>query len=172
MHSNEGAVGRVVGWILTFVVMMGLWVIFSGRFDSFHLSLGVISSAMVATMSGELLFPSPRVGHILATSWRFVAYLPWLIWQIVLANFHVLKLVLHPRMHELISPRLVRFPSILTTDYSRTTLAHSITLTPGTITVYVTVDGQFTVHAIDAACGDLQALKEMEARVARVFRQG
>jgi multicomponent Na+:H+ antiporter subunit E len=46
--------------------------------------------------------------------------------------------------------------------------ANSITLTPGTITVYVSITGEFTVHVIDEESG--KALPgEMEERVARLM---
>ena len=47
----------------------------------------------------------------------------------------LLYLTFHPRMMELIDPRIIEFDSRLTSDLARTTFANSITLTPGTITV-------------------------------------
>ena len=49
-----------------------------------------------------------------------------------------------------------------------TTFANSITLTPGTITIYATDYGEFHVHAIDAKSGD-SLPGDMERRIARVF---
>ena len=47
-------------------------------------------------------------------------------------------------------------------------LGNSITLTPGTITVYVSIFGKFSVHAIDEA--SRQGLTgEMEDKVAAIF---
>ncbi len=46
--------------------------------------------------------------------------------------------------------------------------ANSITLTPGTITVYVSINGRYTVHVIDKQSGT--ALPgEMEERVRRLM---
>lgn len=71
-------------------------------------------------------------------------------------------------MHDLIEPQIFNFQSKLRSDISLVTLANSITLTPGTITVYVSSDGAFSVHAIDEI--SRQGLPgEMEARVARAF---
>ena len=94
-------------------------------------------------------------------------YIPWLLYEIFLANLHILYLVFHPRMMELIDPKIIRFRSKLKKDFSLVTFANSITLTPGTITVYVSIDGNFHVHAIDKKSGD--ALPgEMEDRVAEM----
>jgi multicomponent Na+:H+ antiporter subunit E len=71
-------------------------------------------------------------------------------------------------MMDLIDPRIIKFRSKLKSELSLVTFANSITLTPGTITVYVSVDGDFKVHAIDAASGD-PLPGEMEENVAKAF---
>ena len=42
--------------IATFVIMLIFWIILSGMFDAFHLTLGVISCLLVANFSGKMLF--------------------------------------------------------------------------------------------------------------------
>jgi multicomponent Na+:H+ antiporter subunit E len=150
--------------------MFVIWVLLSGKFDAFHLALGIISSAIVAYFSADLLFESPNIElKGLPGSWiRFVRYIPWLLYQIFLANLHVLYLTFHPRMTDLIDPRIIKFKSKLQSDLSRVTFANSITLTPGTITVYVTMDGDFSVHAIDEKSRE-GLPGEMERRIARAF---
>ena len=145
--------------------------ILSGRFDSFHLGLGVISCLLVSYYSSDLLFSKPltRAGAPIAFS--FLKYLPWLLTQVCLANWHVLKICLSFNIMEKIDPHLVTFQSTLKGDHSLVTLANSITLTPGTITVRVNVEGEYVVHAIDRQVGDMAALREMEAKVAQAFRE-
>jgi multicomponent Na+:H+ antiporter subunit E len=155
---------------LTFVIMLGVWVLLSGKFDAFHLSLGLISCGIVAYLSSDLLFPSPRIKGLVSQWIRFAKYIPWLMKEIIKANLHVTYLVFHPRMMDLIDPRIVKFRSKLKSDLSLVTFANSITLTPGTITVYVSIDGDFKVHAIDAASGD-PLPGEMEANIAKAFRE-
>jgi len=155
-------------FLLTFLIMFGLWILLSGKFDAFHLGLGVISCAIVAYFSGDLLFESPKI-KTLPGSWvRFARYLPWLLYQIFIANLHILYLSFHPRMMDLIDPRIIKFRSRLQSDFSLVTFANSITLTPGTITVYVSMDGGFSVHAIDKKSRE-GLPGEMEERVARAF---
>ena len=157
-------------FILSFVILFVLWIIFSGRFDGFHITLGLISSAIVAAFSGDLMFMS-RESRSIFTLWlRLFAYIPWLIYQVFLANLHVMYLVLHPRMMERINPQIIEFDSELKSDYAGTTFANSITLTPGTITVNVTVLGRFSVHCIDDKSA--QSLPgEMEEKILKVFRK-
>lgn len=133
--------------LATFLIMAVVWVVLSGMFDPFHLTLGVICCGLVAHFSHGLLFWGGD-----AKSWtrglvRWILYVPSLLWEIVLANIHVIRVVLHPRMLEVIDPQVIRFRTVLTRPISKVTLAQSITLTPGTITVDVR-DGEFTVHAL------------------------
>jgi multicomponent Na+:H+ antiporter subunit E len=155
-------------FVLTFIVMFGIWVLLSGKFDPFHLSLGLISCGIVSFLSSDLLFASPKPRGLLGQWVRFIGYIPWLMLEIIKANLHVTYLVFHPRMMELIDPRIVKFRSRLKSDVALVTFANSITLTPGTITVYVSIDGDFKVHAIDKASGD-PLPGEMEAHIAKAF---
>jgi multicomponent Na+:H+ antiporter subunit E len=101
---------------------------------------------------------------------RFAGFVPWLFYQILLANLRILYLVFHPRMMELIDPQIITFNTKLTNDMSRTTFANSITLTPGTITVNVSVLGKFRVHCIDEKSSQFLP-GEMEKRIAKVFNE-
>lgn len=155
-------------FIITFIIMLGFWLLFSGKFDFFHISLGVASCVIVSTISGRLLFPKALPSGLFRCWLKFAAYLPWLFYQIFLANLRVLYLSFHPRMIDLINPKIIDFRSRLKSDVSRTTFANSITLTPGTITIYAGIMGTFAVHCIDDKSGqDLPG--EMESRIARIF---
>ena len=155
-------------YIYTFVIMMGFWILLSGKFDLFHLTLGVISSALVSFLSTDL-FMYEHGHNRLSRGLRFLLYLPWLLYQIVLSTIHVTFLALHPKMKDQIDPTIVTFKTRLKTNIAKVALANSITLTPGTITVRI--EGQvFYVHAISrkAAAG---LPGEMEDRLAKVFER-
>lgn len=155
---------------LTFCIMALFWTLFSGKFDLFHICLGIGSCLIVAAMSADLLFPSGVRPDLPVLCIRFAGYIPWLFYQILMANLHVLYLTLHPNMMELIDPKIIEFNSRLKSDVSLTTFANSITLTPGTITVNVSILGKFAVHCIDEKSG--RALPgQMEARIAGVFNE-
>lgn len=157
-------------FFLTFFIMAFFWIVFSGRFDLFHLLLGFLSCLIVAALSSDLLFPSQVKLDLIRFWLRFTSYVPWLIYEIFRANLHVLYLTFHPKMMNLIDPKIIEFNSQLKSDVARTTFANSITLTPGTITVSVSVLGKFSVHCIDEKSGqDLPG--EMEARLIKVFEE-
>jgi multicomponent Na+:H+ antiporter subunit E len=155
-------------FVLTFLIMFVLWVLLSGKFDPFHMTMGLISCAIVSFLSSDLLFSSPKMEGLVAHWIRFGIYIPWLMLEIIKANLHVTYLVFHPRMMDLIDPRIIKFRSKLKSDLALVTFANSITLTPGTITVDISLDGDFKVHAIDKASGE-PLPGEMEARVAKAF---
>jgi len=161
---------RFTPFVLTFLILAFFWVLFSGKFDLFHLSLGIVSCLIVSAVSHKLLYPDGVKPKFLIFWLRFAGYIPWLLYQIFLANLQVLYIVFHPRMKDLINPQIIEFRSKLKSDVSRTTFANSITLTPGTITVSVSVMGKFAVHCINDKAG--QSLPgEMEERVGKVFSE-
>ena len=155
-------------YLYTFLIMFGFWILLSGKFDLFHLTLGVISSALVSFLSADL-FMYEQGKNRLSTGLRFLMYLPWLLYQILLSTLHVTFLALHPKMKDRIDPTIVTFKTILKTDLAKVALANSITLTPGTITIRIE-DQVFYVHAISrkAAAG---LPGEMEDRLAKVFER-
>lgn len=155
----------------TFALAMVTWIVFSGQFDGFHLTLGLIASAVVAATGNEIavLGRNLRLGQMFLLSIRFVQYLSWLLVQILLANIHVFRLAISPHVRSRISPSIVTFKTTLRSDIAKFVLANSITLTPGTVTVKIEA-GVFVIHAIDpVAATGLQ--DQMERRVAWLFKE-
>lgn len=143
-------------WKSTLVLSLALfvlWIILSGKFDVFHLVIGAGSAVCITLGTRRLLMLQPVIGTerthpVLIIPWvRLPGYIAWLGWQVVLAGLQVASVVLRPRMP--ISPRVVRFRTVLPHTLARLTLATSITLTPGTVTLDVQGD-EFTVHALTA----------------------
>jgi multicomponent Na+:H+ antiporter subunit E len=89
-----------------------------------------------------------------------------LSWQIVLSNLHVVYLVLHPRMP--IHPTLVEFQTTLVSERAQVTLAQSITLTPGTVTVDA-FNGTFLIHCLSDTTRQGIADGVLQKKIAQVF---
>ncbi|MFO7817449.1 MAG: Na+/H+ antiporter subunit E [Thermodesulfobacteriota bacterium] len=158
---------RIASFILTFCLMFTLWIIFSGVFEPFFLGMGIISSILVAAMYHEFLFPHPRLNYLKFVL-VFSAYVFWLLWQVFKANLHLMKIIFHPRMMDLIDPQIIAFRTPLRNTLSLTTMANSITLTPGTVTISVNSAGLFKVHSIDKASA--KALKgQMDKKINKIF---
>jgi len=155
-------------YIVTFLILFVNWLIWSGMFDSFHMSLGVISCSVVTFMSHDLFFGSGKFHFRHITEFiRFLLYIPWLLYQIILANIHVAYLVLHPKMP--IEPSILTFETILKKDISLVTFANSITLTPGTITMDIQDGKYFVIHCISRKVADDLLSGEMERKISRIF---
>jgi multicomponent Na+:H+ antiporter subunit E len=169
VNKSTKPVGTLA-FVLTFLILAIFWILFSGKFDLFHLSLGIASCLIVSAFSYKMFYPAGVEPHIIVFWLRFAGYVPWLLYQIFLANIQVLYIVFHPRMKDLINPQIIEFNSRLKSDVSRTTFANSITLTPGTITVTVSVMGKFAVHCINDQAG--RSLPgEMEEKIGKVFKE-
>ena len=158
----------------SFIILFLPWLILSGKYDASYIGMGVLCAAMVAWWCKDLLFPNEHLSIVncIRQGIRFIPYACWLFWQIVLSNIHVLKVSLSPRMHDLISPKMVRFNTDVNEEISKFVLANSITLTPGTVTVRV--EGRkFLVHALTekAASGLPGESDEMERRIINVFER-
>ena len=156
-------------YLYTFLIMFGFWILLSGKFDLFHLTLGILSSGLVTLLSTDILMLDSKKNDRLAITFRFICYIPWLLYQIVLSTLHVTFLALHPKMLDQIDPTIVTFKTNLKSNIAQVVLANSITLTPGTITIRIE-DDVFYVHAISrkAAAG---LPGEMEERIARIFER-
>ncbi len=102
---------------IVFGLLMVVWVIFSGLLDGFHLTLGVISCGLVTWMSSDLLFDDREIGFRdrARQAVRAMTYIFWLLWQIVLANLHLLKLAFGSA--NLRQPQIVRYKTELKTDF-------------------------------------------------------
>lgn len=153
--------------LAAFLILFVFWLILSGHMDPLHLGLGFICALLVTLWSSDFLFRNKTSINPLLMVSRVIAFIPWLVYQIVLANLHVAYLVLFPKN---IQPKMIHFKTYLTDDLALVTLANSITLTPGTITVDIE-DGEFCVHVLsDRFAQDLLSGK-MERRVAHIFSE-
>tara|TARA_Y100001970_G_scaffold47273_1_gene59754 strand:- start:5445 stop:5795 length:351 start_codon:yes stop_codon:yes gene_type:complete len=95
-------------------------------------------------------------------TFRALLYWPWLMTEIVKANFDVTKMVLGLTP---ISPTMVQIKATQKTDLGLVTFANSITLTPGTISIDLDQDGHILVHAISREGAEAVADGEMDRRV-------
>jgi len=160
--------------VLEFSTLLIVWLLLSGHFDVKHISLGVFSCVIVTALTHDLLY-SGRSGtqkvsdyFALASLWRMLVYTPWLLLAIVKANIGVVKIVLSPKMP--LDPVFVQFNCSYKKDISYISLANSITLTPGTITVMLD-DGRYIVHALDLGmAGDLETAL-MQNKVGSMFAE-
>lgn len=162
---------NIVGIFLTFAVLFGFWIVLSGHLDAIHLSMGLICSILIALYSHDLLFKDTDTGNKSRIGrarifLRFIPYCFWLLIQIFISNIDVARRVLDPRMP--ISPEIIKFKSELKSDLALTTLATSITLTPGTLTIDI-IDGYYYVHCLSIESGEGLLKGDFERHMEHVF---
>ena len=155
---------------LRFSLLFMTWCAFSGLFDPFHLGLGAISSAWVAAISNHITLAQPSGGSEksrIAIAIGLLGYISWLLVEILKANIQVFKLSFASNLETKLSPKVVEFRTDLAGDFSRFLLAHSITLTPGTVTIRVDGD-RFIVHALTEEMGNAVP-GNMETKLLNLF---
>ncbi len=148
-------------WVLQGVALAVLWMLVrgatltvSGIVIEFVLGLGVglvisYSLRRFYAPKSPLVWQPRTLRYVLGYLWTFLK-------QLVVSNFDVAKRTLSPSMP--INPTVVEVPLRVRSDTAITTIANSITLTPGTLTIdYDEEDHSLAVHSID---GNKEALVE------------
>ena len=162
--------------LLLLLMLVGAWLLWSGGYswpgaDHYHgitASLG-IASVLVVTGLTQRLLRVAGAGHALPFGLGHLLYLPWLMVEIVKANFDVARIVLSQDMA--ISPRLIRVKASQKTVLGQVVYANSITLTPGTVSLDLR-DGEILVHALTNETAEGVLTGEMDARVCRLEQMG
>lgn len=155
-----------------FFILLVFWFLLSGHTDvtnpgdRYLIGAGVVTCAFVTYLAGRKKMLDEE-GHPIHIILPFLSYLPWLFWEIVLANLDVAYRVWHPRAE--IAPRLIRVPFHTRTSLGTVTYANSITLTPGTITIGVdTAKQQMLVHVLTDKSARGLLSGEMHERVLKL----
>jgi multicomponent Na+:H+ antiporter subunit E len=146
------------------LALFAFWVVMSGYFTPFLLTVGAVASVLVVLFARRLDVVDPET-HPPQSVRVILAYWPWLAWEIVKSAWDVSKVILSPRLP--ISPTIVRVRPSQKSDVGRVIYANSITLTPGTVTIVAGRD-EFIVHAITRAGAESLAGGDMDRRVSRV----
>ena len=163
---SQKRIEQVRHFTLVFGLLFIFWLLLSGHYDLFHISIGVFCCILVSYASRDFLFI--HVGaedtHLIIP--RLLLYIPWHLYQIIVSNIYIAKLVFSPLDH--LTPRIMPYQTKLTNGLALVTFANSITLTPGTITIDLNED-TFYIHAIDNKVADDLLTGDMENRVEKVF---
>ncbi len=118
----------------------------------------ILVGALVAAILAVLFAPFARVyADIRWTPRVFLnafAFLGVFLWELVLANLNVARLVFSPRIR--IRPGIVEIKTRLKSPMGRMVLANAITLTPGTLVVDIRDDSLF-IHWIVVSAQDPEA---------------
>ena len=130
------------------IVLFLLWVVFNARLTWEIAFTGILVAAFVYSFMCKHMGYSYKTDIAIAKKLPLgIKYVAVLVWEVIMSNLAVSRIVF--QNHTEIDPKLVFFKTKLKSDTALVTLANSITLTPGTITVSE-ADGIFGVHCLNS----------------------
>ncbi|XMB86397.1 Na+/H+ antiporter subunit E [Mycoplasmatota bacterium WC44] len=132
-------------YLATFIVLFASYVLLAG-FDVSELIVGASVSAILTFVLAKHVNYTVDYKLPIRLVVFIVVYLPVFIFQLILANIDVALRVLSPKIP--LNPGFVKVNTELDGDFSKLTLANSITLTPGTLTVDVNGNDLY-IHAVN-----------------------
>ncbi|MEH3099910.1 Na+/H+ antiporter subunit E [Sphingomonas adhaesiva] len=149
-------------------MLLTVWLLMVNDVTVGGIVLGAVFALVLPKFTQPFWPDRPRIRFRRA----LLGYLAIVLLDIVVANFHVARLILFRRNRDLRS-RWLTVPIRLTTPEAITMLAGTISLTPGTVSSDVSADGRFLlVHALDVADGAAEIARiqmRYEARLQRIF---
>lgn len=132
--------------------------------------IGLAVGLPIAFAFRRFYLPEIALGdRLLGFPW-VVVYLVTFLWELMTANVDVAYRVLAPSMP--IDPDVIEVPLRVESDLAITTIANSITLTPGTLTMdYDDERNSLYVHAIDGRNPDqvVEPIRTWENYALRIF---
>ena len=191
MSDEPGDVERAIGgaererragrerptWPLVGVVLAVLWLFVNGvalepmaMLGQFL--IGLVLGLPVAYASRRFYWPDASPLRLLRSTPYMALYAAVFVKVLLLANLDVAYRVLAPSMP--IEPAVIELPLRVKTDVAITTIANSITLTPGTLTMdYDANRNALLVHAIDGRDPDavVRPIRQWEDYALAIFEE-
>ena len=171
--NNKNIVGStMVHKLCMALVLFGFWMALSGRTETKFVVYGIITALVTTHITYPLLLVPNKDGSkryfvFGASIPKFIVYFLWLMWQLVLANIDVLLATTSQELE--IDPKVVRFYFKVDKPMASVMLANSITLTPGTVTLNVTDDGLYEIHALTKGAAEGVLDGSMQKKVADLY---
>ncbi|MHB9880142.1 Na+/H+ antiporter subunit E [Pacificimonas sp. ICDLI1SI03] len=146
-----------------------VWLLLQNNLSAGSVLFAFVVGFVVPLFTSTYWQDKPRIRF----GWRMIDYLGVVIWDILIANFQVAWLILFRRNRDLRSSWLV-IPLEVRQPEAITSLAGTISLTPGTVSADVSADGRsLLVHALDVADREAEVARiksRYEARLIRIFQ--
>lgn len=173
MLKDETIVGSPMKHLVVLTcVLFFFWILLSGKFDLKFLTYGVLTAVISAWICVPLLLLPNAKGTKKYFIFdvplaKYAVYWLWLLNEVVKANIDVVKATVKSEM--VINPRVIRFRIKMDNPMAHATLANSITLTPGTVTLNVTEDGLYEIHALTDGAAEGLLEGGMQKRITDLF---
>lgn len=135
---------RLLPHPLLSATLLAVWLLLNNTIAPGHVVLGAILGVTIPLFSG-LFWPGRPTLYKPAVLFRF---LPVILFDILVANIVVARLILNPLRAP--RPRFLLLPLDLENEFAITMLAGIITLTPGTVSADLSLDRKYLlVHGLD-----------------------
>lgn len=148
--------------------LFGLWVLMVNHPHLGNLVMAAIVATSVPLITSVWWPDRPPIRNLPA----MIAYAVLVMWDVVLANLQVAKIILF-RRNEDIRSAWITVPLDLRTPEAIAVLAGTITMTPGTVTADMSADGRaLLIHSLHAPDPDAirdEIKSRYEARLKRIF---
>lgn len=147
--------------IMASIVLFALWLLLSGHFGAFLLSLGALSCVFVAWVSEKLDLFSKDFST-LKFNLKLPGFLPWFIFEVIKSNIDVSLRILHPKLP--IEPNIITLDASQHSDLATAIYANCITLTPGTYSLDLD-ENSIEVHSLTKIVAQDLQTGEMSRRI-------
>jgi len=155
---------RRAGWT---VVLFMLWLLFAQSFHWQSMITGLVVSAIVVAMNHDLLLSLSTDLHVnMRSITPWTAWVGLLIIEIFKSGWQVAKLAFSRKL--ILDPGYITHQTGLKEPMMRVSLANSITLTPGTLTVEAPATGEFVIHVLTGEAGEGLKDWHIEKRLAEI----
>jgi multicomponent Na+:H+ antiporter subunit E len=125
-------------YVTFFILGLIFWLLLTFKITVPNLIVGSVASLVCTLIFARFYFNSVYKFLQPHRYFWFIIYFFVFLWACIKANFDVAYRVLHPSMP--IKPGIVKLKTTLKSEFARTLLANSITMTPGTLTVDIIGD--------------------------------
>lgn len=150
-----------------FLVSFFTWLLLTWSFDWQEVVVGLIVSVVISVIFRKYYKISFNKNFIAGVFKFFFVYVPVFIWEMFKANVDVASRALLPGKN--VKPGFVKVKTELKGEVAKLTLANSITLTPGTITMDI-VDDELYVHWIDVTGTDEESKKSFYGKFEKILK--
>ena len=155
-------------------MLFALWFVMSQKTEPKFLIIGGAASIIVSLRCMRTLSMKGKKSDSVfyfteAGLFRMLVYFIWLTVQIIRSAVYVAGISLLGRSGA--EPSVVWFKADYDSPFARALLANSITLTPGTITIDITDEGYYSVHALTRRLREGLLDGSMQRKVAWAYRE-
>ena len=152
---------RVFPHPLLTLILWAIWLLLNNSMDPGHIVLGAALAIFIPWLTSSYWPEQIIIRH----PWMLVLYILKVLYEILVANAVVAKLILGPQKR--LNPGFLHYELQLTSPVGISLLANTISLTPGTVSCDLSKDRRYLlIHALH-----IDDVAEIKAEIHRKFEK-